>query len=95
MTMKLFRIFAWVTGIFLLFNVVVALPYKYMFDGTGQWTAITWQIHGFLYMAYVVVTFNLSRKAEWDLKRTVLFLIAGTIPMASFFADRRARALIG
>ena len=66
-----------------------------MFDGTGQWTAITWQIHGFLYMAYVVVTFNLSRLANWDLKRTVLFLIAGTVPMASFFADRRARALIG
>ena len=95
MTMRLFRVFAWVTGIFLLFNIVVALPYKYMFASTGQWTAVTWQIHAFLYVAYVVVTFNLSRKANWDLKRTILFLIAGTVPLASFFADRRARTLMG
>ena len=50
--------------------------------------------HGFLYMVYLVVTFDLSMRARWPLSRTVLLLLAGTIPVLSFVAERWATARI-
>ena len=92
--LKFFRTMAWLTGVALAFNTFIALPYQYGFHGESSWPAYAWQVHGFLYMIYVVAAFLLSRQQNWALKRTVLFLLAGTIPLASFFADRRARSLV-
>ena len=46
--------------------------------------------HGWLYMLFVVVAFVLSRKAGWDLRFTVTTLLSGTVPILSFWAERRA-----
>jgi integral membrane protein len=46
--------------------------------------------HGWLYMIFLVAAFVLSRKANWDLRFTILTLVCGTIPIASFWAEHRA-----
>ena len=50
--------------------------------------------HGWLYMGFVVVAFLLSRRARWDLPFTVVTLVCGTIPLVSFWAERRATARV-
>ena len=45
--------------------------------------------HGWLYMAYVVVTLWLGYIRRWPLLKMALVCIAGTIPFAVFFAERR------
>ncbi len=50
--------------------------------------------HGWLYMVFVVVAFVLSRKAKWDLRFTLVTLVLGTIPVLSFWAERRATARV-
>lgn len=46
--------------------------------------------HGWLYMIFLVTAFLLARRAEWDLGFTVLILAMGTVPVLSFWAERRA-----
>jgi len=46
--------------------------------------------HGWLYMIFLVTAFWLSRKAGWSLPFTVVTLACGTIPLLSFWAERRA-----
>ena len=46
--------------------------------------------HGWLYMLFVLLAFALSRKARWDLGFTLVTLVLGTVPVASFWAEHRA-----
>jgi integral membrane protein len=50
--------------------------------------------HGWLYMIFLVVAFMLSRKARWDWRFTLTTLVCGTIPVVSFWAERRATARV-
>jgi len=46
--------------------------------------------HGWLYMIFLLVAFDLSRKAKWSLSFTIVTLLCGTIPILSFWAEHRA-----
>jgi integral membrane protein len=83
-----YRISAWVTGIGLLVLVFVAMPLKYFF-GQPQLVAVVGVAHGFLYMAYIVLTLLLAERARWKPLDALVILLAGTIPVASFIAERR------
>jgi len=84
-----FRVMAYIVGVFLLILVLVAMPLKYFADQPTL-VAVVGPIHGFLYMVYLVAAFDLAVRAKWSFKRTVLVLLAGTIPVMSFIAERRA-----
>jgi integral membrane protein len=87
---KRFQVMAWVTGVLLAFMTVVGLPWKYLLGNEGSlWYAIGWQLHGFLYMAYLVTVLDAAIRARWSPGRTVLVALAGTIPFASFWFERR------
>lgn len=90
---KRFRIMALLTGTMLLILTFIAVPLNHIWH-RPLLSAIVGPIHGFLYAAYVVVAFDLSRRAHWSLPRTIFYLLAGTIPFASFVAEKRARSLI-
>jgi integral membrane protein len=88
-----FRVVAYVVGVVLVLFILVAMPLKYFFDAPG-FVAVIAPVHGFLYMVYLVVTFDLSMRAKWPLSRTVLLLLAGTVPFVSFVAERWATAKV-
>lgn len=57
----------------------------------GEWiTHWLGVAHGWLYMIFLLVAFMLSRRAEWTPGFTLVTLLAGTVPLASFWAERRA-----
>jgi len=88
-----FRVMAYIVGVFLLILVFVAMPLKYFADQPTL-VAIVGPIHGFLYMVYLVTAFDLAVRAKWPFTRTVLVLLAGTIPVMSFVAERKATGWI-
>ena len=88
-----FRVVAYVVGVVLIVFILVAMPLKYFADSPG-FVAVIAPVHGFLYMVYLVVTFDLSMRAKWPLSRMVLLLLAGTIPVLSFVAERWATAKV-
>jgi integral membrane protein len=80
-------VLAWVTGIALLV-LTVAVVVR-LTTGDARLSHAVAPIHGWLYFAYFVVSFALAYRYRWPLGRSALVLVAGTIPFASFVAERR------
>ncbi|HLN77650.1 MAG TPA: DUF3817 domain-containing protein [Nocardioidaceae bacterium] len=95
--LKPYRVMANIVGVLLIILVLIGLPLHYLFpDGStpeniGATISATLGVaHGWLYMIFLVVAFSLSRRARWDLPFTAVTLIAGTVPILSFWAEHRA-----
>jgi integral membrane protein len=59
----------------------------------GEWITHTLGVaHGWLYMVFLLFAFLLSRRAEWSPAFTIVTLLAGTVPILSFWAEHRATA---
>ena len=65
---------------------------KYGFDQKNFFTDNWSYIHGFLYMAYAASVANLGLKTGWDLKRIVLNLLAGFVPVLPWVQERKNTA---
>lgn len=81
-----FRVIAYVVGVVLLL-LTAAVVLRYGF-GHPQFSQMISPVHGFLYMLYVVAVFDLGRRVGWSLGRMVLVMLAGTVPLMSFYAER-------
>lgn len=88
-----YRVIAYVVGVVLLVLVLVAVPIKYI-GGDPALVKAVGPIHGFLYMAYLLLAYDLARRNSWALGPTVLLLLAGTIPFVSFVAERRVTRML-
>jgi integral membrane protein len=83
---------AWVTGVMLLILVFVAMPVKYIGDDDSL-VRIVGVAHGWLYIVYIITALTLAYQARWRPLRTLLVLLAGTVPFASFVAERKVVAI--
>ena len=92
-SMNRFRIMAIWCGVMSLLLWFVNVPTHYLFLKSYHhyftWIAL---VHGFTYPIYVLAAFHYSLKARKSLTSTILFILAGTLPIASFFAERKAQA---
>ena len=79
---------AYVVGVMLLLLLFVAMPLKYLADNPAAMNVIG-PLHGFLYVVYLLGTFDLFRRVRWSFARLVLIALAGTIPFLSFYAERK------
>jgi integral membrane protein len=99
-----YRVLANIVGVLLVVLCLVGLPLHYAHlvdpgwfpvgstgeqvgDAISQYLGVA---HGWLYMIFVLLAFLLSRKARWDLGFTLVTLVLGTVPIASFWAEHRA-----
>jgi integral membrane protein len=89
-----FRVMANVAGIMSLLLWLVYLPIKLTATNDNVPNAIRAiaVVHGFAYMVYILVTFNYCYAVRKPLKVALFYMLAGTFPVASFVADRRAVA---
>lgn len=86
--LKAYRALAYVTGVGLILLCASCIAW-YGFGTARTAVVVVGTIHGWAYMAYVVVAFTLGVKLKWPIGKIVLVLLAGTIPTCSFFAERR------
>ena len=92
-----YQVTAWIVGIFAVF-VVGGWIGKLLTDADSPWqtfgdyTAAVSPVHGFLYMLLLIFIAVLSRRAGWSLGFTVTTMLLGTVPVVSFYAERRATA---
>jgi integral membrane protein len=85
-----YRVLANVVGVMLLVVFFVAVPMNhYGTPRQGEIARTISQVHGFLFILYLAMTFDLSRRRAWTLVRTVLVMLAGTVPFVSFVVERR------
>ncbi|ROP50917.1 integral membrane protein [Streptomyces sp. PanSC9] len=85
-----YRVLAYTTGV-LLVLLCLSMIAKYGFDmsGAADFTRVVAIAHGWLYVVYLVFAFDLGSKAKWPVGKQLWVLLAGTIPTAAFFVERR------
>ncbi len=86
-----YRTMAYVTAVMLLV-LCTCMVFKYGFDKGEDATLLVSQVHGLLFMVYLVFAFDLGQKARWPFGKLLWVLLSGTIPFAAFFVERRVSA---
>ncbi|AVV40427.1 DUF3817 domain-containing protein [Streptomyces sp. ID05-04B] len=85
-----YRVLAYVTGVLLvLLCLGVIAKYILDVDGAADFTRVVGFAHGWLYVLYLVFAFDLGSKAKWPVGKLLWVLLAGTVPTAAFFVERR------
>ena len=86
-----YRVMAWVTGVVLATSTLFGFHFWPWYVGESA-AGVLWTAHGWLYLVYVAAAFHLAYRLRWKPVRTVLVLLAGTVPFMSFVAERRVTA---
>ncbi|MFJ4923456.1 DUF3817 domain-containing protein [Streptomyces sp. NPDC088725] len=85
-----YRVMAYVTGVLLvLLTLGVIAKYLLDMDGAASFVQIVGIAHGWLYIVYLAFAFDLGSKAKWPVGKQLWVLLAGTIPTAAFFVERK------
>ncbi|GAA4296405.1 DUF3817 domain-containing protein [Streptomyces venetus] len=85
-----YRVMAYVTGVLLvLLTIGVIAKYLLDMDGAADFTRVVGIAHGWLYVLYLIFAFDLGSKAKWPVGKQLWVLLAGTVPTAAFFVERR------
>ncbi|MES9607330.1 DUF3817 domain-containing protein [Actinomadura sp. NPDC048032] len=83
-----YRILALVVGT-LLVLLVIGMILKYGPTDMPALAGIVAPVHGFLYMVYLAVAYDLWRRTGWPLGRMVMIVLGGVVPLMTFFVERR------
>jgi integral membrane protein len=85
-----YRVMAYITGVLIIVVCFVGIPLQVAAHNTLIANDIG-TVHGFLYIVYVVFAYILAQKLKMKMGPTVLLLLAGTIPIMTFFVERWMR----
>ncbi|MFJ6075679.1 DUF3817 domain-containing protein [Streptomyces sp. NPDC093065] len=85
-----YRVMAYVTAVLLVVLTVGVIGKRLLdLDGFDSLVTVVGIAHGWLYVLYLVFAFDLGNKAKMPVVRLLWVLLAGTIPTAAFFVERR------
>ncbi len=84
-----YRVMAFVTGVLIIVLFFAGIPLQFA-AGQPALDQYVGQIHGFLYIVYVIVAFLLALKLRMRLLswQVIVLLLAGTIPVLTFVVER-------
>lgn len=88
---KRYRVMAYAAGVMSLLLWFVELPVVYLLDNPDLAAKVKWIpfVHGYVYAFYVLAAIHFTARAHYTIKRMILFILAGTLPIASFVAERK------
>ena len=86
--LSIYRVLAIVAGI-ALFVLILEMVMKYVFDQDNVLTRYWSPVHGLIYMGYAASVANLGIKAAWGIRRILLNLLAGFVPVLPWIAEQR------
>ncbi|MEY3094234.1 MAG: hypothetical protein RLZZ317_737 [Actinomycetota bacterium] len=88
---KRYRVMALAAGVMSLLLWFVELPVVYLLQDPELTEKVKWIpfVHGYVYAFYVLAAIHFTAKARYSIKQMILFILAGTLPVASFIAERK------
>ena len=86
--MKLFRLIAFLEGLSYLLLLFIASPIKYTL-GDPTYVKLLGIPHGLLFVAYIGFALYMSANKKWNLKTTVIILLASILPFGTFYIDKK------
>ena len=82
-----YRVMAYITGVLIIVVCFVGIPLQVAAHNTFIVNDIG-TVHGFLYIVYIIFAYMLAQKLQLSRKATVMLLLAGTVPIMTFFVER-------
>ncbi len=82
-----YRVMANIVGVGLVILVFVGVPLQFAANNLVV-VDVVGPLHGFLYIVYLVVAFDLAVRRRWVWWKALLVLGAGTVPLLSFVVER-------
>ena|SRR6202044_632819 len=82
-----YRVMAYITGVLIIVVCFVGIPLQVAAHNTFIVNDIG-TVHGVLYIIYIIFAYILSQKLKMKTGPTVLLLLAGTVPIMTFFVER-------
>lgn len=88
---KRFRFMAVLAGTMSILLWFVELPVVYLLDAPELEAKVKWipYVHGYVYAFYVLTAIHYAARSRWSVPRMLALILAGTLPIASFIAERR------
>ena len=85
-----YRVMAIVSGIMSLLLWFVYMPIKYILNNESWHQHSIWipMVHGYLYPIYVLFAIQFSVSKRWKTTNILALILAGTLPIASIWAER-------
>ena len=86
-----FRLMAVLCGVNLLLLIFGYMPAKYLFDAveTNKWLIAIPIAHGYLYIVYILTALQIGVQKRISFPVIIALIAAGTLPFASFIAERQ------
>lgn len=82
-----YRVMAYIVGTGLAILCFVGIPLQYAAHDDSV-VAIVGPIHGFAYIAYLAVGYDMARRVRWPLSRLIPVVLAGFVPGLAFVIER-------
>ena len=89
--MNRFRFMAIICGVNLLLLIFGYMPAKHIWNlvDTYKWLVFIPVAHGYFYIVYILTALQIGVQKKMNLLTILLLVAAGTIPFASFVAERK------
>ncbi|MFC8517876.1 DUF3817 domain-containing protein [Streptomyces sp. NPDC057257] len=85
-----YRVMAYVTAVLLILLTIGVIGKRVLdLSGFDGFVTVVGIAHGWLYVIYLVFAFDLGTKAKMPLGRLAWVLLAGTVPTAALFVERK------
>ena len=85
---KLFRLITLLEGSSYLLLLFVAVPLKYLI-GDESYVKLLGMPHGVLFIAYIILSFVMRKKMNWNTTSFIIILLASIIPFGTFYVDKK------
>jgi integral membrane protein len=82
-----YRVMAYITGVVLIVLCGAGIPLQVVAHNDVIVNYVG-DLHGFLYIIYIIMAYILARKLKLRTGPTVLLLLAGTVPVMTFIVER-------
>lgn len=85
---NLFKIVSIFEGISYILLLFIGMPLKYLAENPIVVKSVGMP-HGILFIAYIVGVFLIRNKMEWNVKATLIALVAAIIPFGTFYINKK------
>ncbi len=85
---KAFKIISFLEGVSYLLLLFGGVPYKYI-AGNAVYVKMLGMPHGMLFMAYIVLALIIRKTMKWDIKTTLIVLLASVLPFGTFYIAKK------
>jgi len=83
-----FKVTSFLEGVSYILLLFIAVPMKY-YGGDESMVKLLGMPHGIFFMAYIALALWIKDQMKWDMRTTLIVLVASILPFGTFYVNRK------